>query len=205
MKRSLILMAALLAAACATAPVDMSEERRVVGTEAGVRIDALIRGDAFGPSNAIPFTYDITNERPDPIAVADLIPSSTYDSESRTVTVSLGSEVPGEHFVPRLIAIAPGEKKTFTGTIRLQLMPDAPGDPRLAPTPRALQLRLNFLGDVQPFAELVGIQQKAVNDPKLADRLFPLWLDRNEVVLTGTVTMRWRTPMPDPVSASRKR
>lgn len=205
MKRSLVLLASLFAAACATAPVDLSEERRVVGTEAGVRLDGFIQGDALGPSNAIPFKYDITNERPHPIAIADLIPSTTYDPESRTVTVNLGSEVPGAQFLPRLISIAPGEKKTFSGTIRVQVLPEAPGDPRVAAPPRTLQLRLNFLGDVQPFAELVGIPQRAVNDPQLADRLFPLWLERNEVVLTGTVPMRWRPSTESPLSAARKR
>lgn len=205
MKRFLIPLALLLAAACATAPVDLKEERRVVGTENGVRLDGLIRGDALTLMNSIPFSYDVTNERPLPIAVADIMPASTYDSESRIVTVSIGSEVPGHNLLPRLISIAPGEKKTFSGTIHVRVLPEVSGDPFARPTPRTLQLKLNFLGDVQPFAQLVGIPQRAVSDPRLADSLFPLWLERNEVVLTGTVTMRWKAPVDNDMSASRKR
>jgi hypothetical protein len=106
--------------------------------------------------------------------------------------VTLGSEVPGASMLPRLISIAPGEKKSFSGTIRVQVLPIAPGDPRGRSPRQALQMKLNFLGDVKPFAELVGIEQRAVHDPLLADKLFPVWLERNEVVLTGSVPMRWR-------------
>lgn len=205
MKRSLALLVALLAAACATAPVDLQEDRRVVGTENGVRLDGLVRGDVLSTSNSIPFSWDVTNERSLPIAVADIIPAASYDSESRIVTVSLGSEVPGATMLPRLISIAPGEKKTFSGTIRVQILPESPGDPHVRAERPTLHLKLNFLGDVQPFAELVGIPQKGVHDPQLADRLFPLWLDRNEVVMSNALPMRWRAPVENELSAARKR
>jgi hypothetical protein len=207
MRRSLVLLLPFLVVACASTapPVDMEEERRVVGTEEGVRLDGFIRGDILGATNAIPFTWDITNERPNPIAVADMIPVADYDRESRIVTVNLGSEVPGHQLLPRLITIAPGEKKTFSGTIRVQILPELAGDPRVRAAPRTLQLKLNFLGDIAPFGQLVGITEKAVADRQLADRLFPLWLERNEVVLTGTVPMRWREGVEGEMSAARKR
>lgn len=206
MKRSLVLLVPFLAIACATAPkVDMAEERRVVGTEEGVRLDAFIRGDILAPSTSIPINWEITNDRPNPIAVADMIPGAVYDRDTRTVTVLLGSEVPGESLVPRLIAIKPGEKKSFTGTIRVHIPPEMNADPQVRLAPRTLQIRLNFLGDIAPFAELLEITQKAIANRELADRLFPLWLERNEVVLTGTVPMRWRPGMESDLSASRRR
>lgn len=177
----------------------------MVGTENGVRVDGLIRSDLLSSSTSIPFSYDVTNERPDPIGIAEMIPLSTYDAETRTVTVSLGSEVPGANLLPRLIAIGPGQKKTFAGIIRLRVPADAPGDPRARGTRHALQLKLNFLGDLEPFAQLVEIQQKAVHDPQLADRLFPLWLERNEVVFTSSVPMRWRQPPAEIEGAARAR
>jgi len=205
MRRFLAPFALLLVVACASAPVDYKEDRRVVGTENGVRLDAMILGDQLTTQNSIPFTYDVTNQRANPIAIADLIPATEYDAESRTVTVNLGSEVPGEKLVPRLIAIAPGEKKSFTGTIRVQVLPDSPGNNRAIASPPTVQLKLNFLGDVQPFAQLVGIQQNAVHDPALADKLFPLWLERNEVILSSTVPMRWKPPVDSDVSAASPR
>jgi hypothetical protein len=200
-----LLAVLVLATACATTAVDMSEERRVVGTENGVRLDAQIKSDALSTQNSIPFTYDVTNDRALPIAIADMVPTASYDAEAGLVTVILGSEVPGANLLPRLIPIAPGAKKTFSGVIRLHVLPPSPGDPRGRPLRLEMVLKLNFLSDVQPFAQLVDIQQKAVNDPQLADRLFPLWLERNEILLTGSVPMRWRAPVESDTSAARGR
>lgn len=191
MNRPLALLSLLFMMGCATANVDMTEPRRVVGTENGVRIDGSVRGDILTINTQIPLTWDVTNERQTPIAVADMIPESTYDSDSQTVVVNLGSEVPGENLVPRLIVIAPGEKKSFTGTVRVRVQKKFT-DPTQVPPPHMLQLKLSFLSDVEPFTELVGMTQKAVNDPALADKLFPLWIERNEILLTNTVPMRWR-------------
>ncbi|HEY6843212.1 MAG TPA: hypothetical protein VI391_03530, partial [Thermoanaerobaculia bacterium] len=76
----------------------MSEPRRVVGTDNDVRIDAEVIGDRLGPNVTLPIQYDITNNRRNTILVADLIPESTYDPETHTVTISIGAEIPGEEF-----------------------------------------------------------------------------------------------------------
>lgn len=192
MKRFIALAAVLIAAGCATQQVHMQEPRRVVGTEEAVRIDAEITGDSIGPNVQIPITYAITNQRPQTIAIADLIPDSTYDAETRTVTVSLGTEVPGENFLPRLITIAPGEKKTFSTTARVRIaISVGNSDSPIFHVPNALRIKVNFLGDTKPFAELVDIAEKAVHDPQLADKIFPAWLEANEVVYTNTLPMRW--------------
>jgi hypothetical protein len=110
---------ALLATACATTrPVNLKEARRVVGTENNVRIDAEIDIDRLSPSQTINLKYDISNQRPLPIAVADIFPESSYDSETRTVTIGIGTEVPGEQLLPRLVVIGPGEKKSFVAASR---------------------------------------------------------------------------------------
>jgi len=177
---------------CASTTVDMAEPRRIVGTENAVRVDAQVSADQVAPGAYIPITYEITNERDAPIAVAEIIPETTYDSESRMFTVSIGSEVPGNTMLPRLVVIAPGEKKTFTATARLvYVLPPRTIDPQFAAAPAGFRLKLNFLSDTEPFRQLIGIKEVAVSDAKLADALFPLWLERNEVVYTNAIPMRW--------------
>jgi hypothetical protein len=187
------LLLALTATGCATSrPVDLAESRRVLGTENQVRVDAEVWGDRLSSASTVTFRYDITNQRAGSIAIAELMPVTSYDPETQTVTVDIGSDVPGENFLPRLIVIGPGEKKSFSGVARVNVL--LPAERASAPAvryPNALQLKLNFLNDPQPFAQLVGMAERGVHDPKLAAALFPQWLDRNEVVLTNTLPMRW--------------
>jgi hypothetical protein len=200
----------LLLTACATSTaVDMTEPRRIVGTEELVRVDAQVTGEEIWSGARIPITYEITNQRTTAIAVADLVPETSYDRQSHTFTVSVGSEVPGNTMLPRLVSIAPGEKKTFTVVGRIAaLRPLQPGDPTRTPPPADFRLRVNFLGDTTPFQALIGIKEVGVADAQLADELFPLWLERNEVVYTNAIPMRWSTgprePTPDRAPARRR-
>ena len=194
--KSLISVSALLLllTACATAtapPVDMGEPRRIVGTENAVRIDAQVTGEEAHTGAQLPITYEITNQRPTAIAIADIIPETSYDAETRTFTVSIGSEVPGNQTLPRLVMIEPGAKKTFTTSARMRFIipPRVSADP-LAAAPAELRLRVNFLGDIEPFRQLIGIKENMVADAQLADALFPAWLEKNEVVYTNSIPMR---------------
>jgi len=172
--------------ACSTAAVNMSEPRRVVGTESLVRVDAEI-SDAARAGAPIGITYEITNQRTTPIAVADILPETTFDPETRMVTVSIGAEVPGTTILPRLVQIAPGEKKSFSTSARItRMMPAQSADPRRTPA-TLLRLKVNFLGDTTPFAELIDIPEKGVADAKRADELFPVWIEKNEAVYTNAV------------------
>jgi hypothetical protein len=207
-KRALLALLAINIVACATTkPVDMNEPRRVVGTENAVRIDAEIIGEEVQNGAHVPITYSITNERQVPIAVADLIPTTSFDPETQTITVAIGSEVPGMATVPRLIVVEPGETKTFNTMARLVFaLPRSSDAHRMAPV-TDLRLLVNFLGDTSgDFQKLIGIPERAIADPELAESLFPLWLERNEVVFTNSVPMRWKgsgggdqsgTPAPD--------
>jgi hypothetical protein len=187
----------LLVMGCASAPVDMSEPRRIVGTENAVRVDAQVSADQVAPGAQIPITYEITNQRERAIAIAEHVRETSYDSDSHTFTVSIGSEVPGNNLLPRLVRIEPGEKKTFSTLARVvYVMPRRQGDPQFSVPPASFRLKVNFLGDTEPFRQLIGIKEVGIADPKLADELFPLWLERNEVVYTNTIPMRWGARSP---------
>lgn len=198
---SVVVLLLLTACASSTA-VNMSEPRRVVGTESLVRVDAEIN-EVVRAGAPIAITYEITNQRPTAIAVADILPETTFDPETRMVTVSIGSEVPGTTMLPRLVKIAPGEKKSFSTTARMnRVLPVLSADPRANAT-TLLRLKVNFLGDTAPFAELIDITEKAVADAKRADELFPVWLEKNEVVYTNAVPVEVTSARPEGDASQR--
>lgn len=178
-----------LLTACASTKPDLLEARKVVGTENNVRFDAEIYSDQLGPNVMMPVKYWVTNERPTTILIADLLPDASYDSDTRTVTITIGSEVPGQEFLPRLIPVHSGESKSFSATAHVVVRGFA--SPLVAP-PAALRLRLNFLGGSSvPFEKLIAIPQRAVRDPALAAQIFPKWIEGNETVVTNTLPMHW--------------
>lgn len=188
-----IMLSLLFFAACSSAPpVNMTAPRRVVGTESSVRIDAEI-SEEMHAGGAVAISYVITNQRETAIAVADVVQETAFDRETRTMTVSIGAEVPGETVLPRLVRIGPGEKKSFTTTARMArvIIPASP-DPRVV-NRTLLRLKLNFLGDTAPFAELIGIPVKSIADKQRADALFTPWLERNEVLYTNAIPVRVNT------------
>ena len=194
----------LVCTGCATTAVDMNEPRRLVGTENAVRVDAQVSGDEVRAGTQIPITYEITNQRSTPIAVADIIPETSYDPDTHTVTVTIGSEVPGNELLPRLVEIAPGERRTFQVGARLSpIVLGLRAQPTRIP-PVGFRLKVNFLSEVEPFRQLIGIPERAVADSRLADQLFPLWVERNEAVYTNAVPMRWlQNRRRDPAEVTR--
>lgn len=193
----------LAVAGCATKPVQKDTPSRIVGTENNVRVDAEIIVDSSLTSVIV--KYDVTNGRTSPIAIADMVPDTSFDPESRLVTVSFGSEVPGETLLPRLIGLKAGEKRSFSATAPVAglIRRDAPFGTR----PADLRVRVNFLGDTTPFASLVDIPEKAVQNPELADQLFLQWIELNETVTTNAIPLRsdgMALPPPADTSARRR-
>lgn len=184
----LLLLALPLLASCASAGVDMEEPDRVLGKEDGVRVDAQFVASSWAQGSSISVIYEIENSRTASIAFAPLNPEASYESEDGVFTITVGSEVPGNRLVPRLVEIKPGERVKFTGGARL-LVPVARDIQRS--TPREIRLKLVYLGVVEPFRELVGISEVAVDDPALADRLFPLWIEHAGTVVTNGSPIRW--------------
>ncbi|HVS32625.1 MAG TPA: hypothetical protein VMS98_14365 [Thermoanaerobaculia bacterium] len=194
--RKLTLLGVALVAGCASSStVDLNEARRVVGTENSVRIDAQIFSERLSTNTRIRLTYDISNERSSPIAIADIIPETSYDADTQTVTIAIGSEVPGIQLLPRLLTIGPGEKKSFSTVARVNIVMARTATP-LSRFPNALRLKMHFLNETEQFQQLIAIPERAIHDPKLADELFPKWLEKNETVYTNTLPMRWGADPP---------
>jgi hypothetical protein len=184
----LLTLPLLLLASCATGGVDMEEPTRVLGREDDVRVDAQFIAPSFAHGANVSIVYEIENLRATPIAFANLNPELAYESESGTFTATVGSEVPGNQLVPRLLEIKPGERVTFTAGARL-IVPVSRD--LQATTPREIRLKLVYLNAVEPFRELVGIPEVAIQDPALADRLFPLWIEHTGTVTTNAAPIRW--------------
>jgi hypothetical protein len=188
-----VMFSVVVVSGCASTqqPVDMKDARRVVGTENEVRIDAEVYGDRLTTSTTLPIKYAITNNRTQPILIADIIPDASYDEETQMVTVSIGSEFPGNLLVPRLIPIGPGEKKTFNTAAHVAINASAGAASPWARHPNAVRIRVNFLSDPVPFQQLISIKENAVADKALANALFPKWIEDNETVTTNALPMSW--------------
>ncbi|MGH9458859.1 MAG: hypothetical protein ACRD2J_14595 [Thermoanaerobaculia bacterium] len=207
MKRRILplALAAVALAACSTSRgVDLDEPRRVVGSESGVRLDAQIFSERVGTGSSVRLVWEVSNDRPDAIAIADLVPVVSYERAENTIVVHLGSEVPGNDFVPRLVRIAPGEKKVFeqAAKISLHMPPRTP----FGGYPRFLQIRLSFLGETEPFESLIGISENAIRDAELADQLFTQWVEANDTIRTNAIPIEWiGADRPIEGDASRRR
>jgi len=168
---------------------NLAEERSIIGTENGVRIEAHVRGEVLKEASNVNINYDVINDRSTPVAIADIVPVSSYDPEQRTVTLEIGSEVPGQQYLPRLVVIPAGARKSFSAAAHMGVV--HPNDAAFSRPPNALRVKVNFLGDTKPFEKLIGLQEKAIRDPQLANELFPQWVERNEIVITNTLPMHW--------------
>lgn len=200
-----VLFSVVVVSGCATTTsqktVDLKEARRVVGTENDVRIDAEVYGDRLTTSTTLPIKYDITNNRSEPILIADMIPDSTYDQETQMVTISIGSEVPGDALLPRLIPILPGEKKTFNTSAHVAISAQAGVSPFMR-HPNAVRIRVNFLDDAVPFQQLVSMKEVAIANKELANALFPKWIEDTETVTTNALPMNWAGSRNDVYNAA---
>jgi hypothetical protein len=188
---ALIAAIVLLHAAAATADsIDMNDPRRTVGREDDVRIDAQLIQATVSPGSAIGVAYQIENMSSTPVAIADKVTAATYDPDSRTITVAIGSEVPQDGKMPHLVTIAPGEKKVF----RTGATPMLAGVATRTAAPRFVQVKVSILRDLAPFSKLIAAQaqppQARVSQP-LSDELFDQWFESNDTIFLNAVPVRF--------------
>ena len=101
------------AVAARAAHVDMTDPKRALGRDDDIRIDAALIQDTVSSGSPVGITYQIKNMTEQAIAVADKLCDISYDNESRTITLSVGSEP--SHFTS---AVGPYVGGTLRSIIR---------------------------------------------------------------------------------------
>jgi hypothetical protein len=204
---SVALAATLLAAACAstpqtvsTLPTDASADKslRVLGRDNDVRIEARVLTNVIRQAGTVSIAYDVENFRNEPIVFAALDPTVDYEASSRTLTLGLGSEIPVEAAFPRLVLIAPGERKTFTAGARISV----PVGSTVRSGPRYLQVRFNYLDGAGPFEPLIASGAVAEADE---EGLFRSWIDHIAAVVTNALPIRWGGAARSPMGSASER
>jgi hypothetical protein len=185
-KLSVLLSAIALHASVALAgSIDMDDPRRVVGREDDVRVDAQLVQDTVSPGSPIGVTYQIQNFSPAPVAIADKVASASYDADTHTITLAIGSEVPQER-MPHLTTIAPGEKKVFRAGATAAF--NAVELRAAQASPHYVQVKVSILRDLTPFAALLSANAA---DQPLPDDLFEKWFESNDTIFLNTVPVRF--------------
>jgi len=168
----------------------MNDPRRALGREDNIRIDAELLQQSLSPSSSISVTYQVENLTTGTIGVADKVSDVTFDPDTATVTFAIGAEVPTGTAMPHLVTIAPGEKRVLTAGGILHVAVPSQRTPWSA-VPRFVQIKVNVLRDVTPFAVLLAQQAKSAVAPALPGDLFEKWLDVNDAVFLNSIPVRW--------------
>jgi len=177
----------LAAVANAADGIDMDDPRRLIGRENDIRIDAQLVRDTVTPGTPIGVTYQIQNFTDAPIAIADRVASASYDADTLTIVVSIGSETPQEH-MPRMITVGPGEKKLLRTSATPSLLP-TPTRAAFVSAPRYVQVKVTILRDVAPFRALIANQTHGAQ--RFPDELFDAWFECNDTILLNSVPIQF--------------
>jgi hypothetical protein len=168
----------------------MDDPRRAVGREADVRVDAQLLDDTVSPGSTIGVTYKVANLSKQPIAVAEKQCEVSFDGDSRTITVGLGSEIPSNGAMPNVVVVAPGETKTFTAGATLRIAAAAVRTP-FTIIPRLVQIKVSVLRDVSAFVDIIHRQSATTKDIQLSDAQFERWLESSETIFLNPIPVRY--------------
>jgi hypothetical protein len=178
------------AAAAHAASIDMDDPRRALGREGDVRVDAQLVRDTVSPGTPIGITYQIQNFSKESIAVATRLADASYDADSRTVTIAIGSEVPPDGAMPQMTVIAPGEKKVFRSAATPAFTAAALRG-ALAALPRYVQVKVAVMRDMKPFLPLIQAQAGNSRGQRLTDEQFEKWFECNDTILLNTLPVQY--------------
>ena len=180
----------LSAAVANAASIDMNDPRRALGREDDVRIDAQLLSDTVSPGTPVGVTWQIQNMTAQPVAVATKVVDASYDADSRTITLAIGSEVPDDGNMPQMVVIAPGEKKVFRAAATPVITPAAARGAR-GSAPRYVQVKVSILRKLEPFLSLIRKQTPTTKPEPLSDELFDQWFESTDTIFLNTVPVQW--------------
>ena len=180
----------LVAATAFAAHVDMKDPRRALGRDDDIRVDAELTQDAVASNSPISVTYQIENRSNAPVAIADKVSSASYDPDTRTIVLSIGSEIPTTNTIPHLTLVNPGEKRVLTaGAIVHVAVARGP----FSAAPQFVKIEVNVLRDVAPFAEAIALQARNnVPSLPLGNDLFDQWVQSNDSIYLNSIPVRWK-------------
>jgi len=179
----------LTAAEARAAGVDFKDPRRALGRQDDIRVDAQLAQDTLSSSSPLSVTYQIQNLSNAPIAVADRVCGASFDSDTETITISIGAEIPQGTAMPHLVVIAAGQTRAFRAGAMVPVAGVTARSP-WARVPRTVQITVNVLRDLKPFATLIDQQAHAVSVP-LPNDLLDQWADSVSSVELNTLPVRW--------------
>jgi hypothetical protein len=185
-------IAVLSAAAAGAASIDMTDPRRALGREGDVRVDAQLVRETVAHGSPIGVTYQIQNLSDSTIAIAAKVSDASYDEDTRTITVAIGSEVPPDGNMPQMIVIKPGETKVLQASATPALKA-ASIHSKFSASPRFVQVKVAILRDLSPFAELIA-KQDGRTKQRLSDELFEKWFECNDTIFLNSVPVFYTPP-----------
>lgn len=192
-------VALVLSASAQAAKVDFNDPRRALGREDNIRVDAELSQEDVSSNSPLTVVYQIENLTKDPIAFADKSSDVSYEADSQTIVFSVGAEVPTGATMPHLVVIKPGEKQTFTAAGAVHVAVPNMRTPWTA-VPRYVQIKVNVLKDLGPFADLIS-RQTATTTPILPNDLFDKWVNAVDAVFLNTIPVHWGAGAPDAMTA----
>jgi hypothetical protein len=185
----------LVAGAAFAAHVDLKDPRTALGREDNVRVDAHLGQDSVSSNAPLIVTYQVENLTQSPIALADKVSATSYDDDSRTITLTLGAEIPTGSAMPHLSVIAPGAKRVFSAGAMVHIVLPSMRTPWTA-VPQFVQIKVNVLRDVQPFAVLIEQQRRSGTAPALPNGMFDRWVESTGAVYLNAIPVRWTGSRP---------
>jgi len=186
------------------AHVDMNDPKRALGREDDVRIDAQLATDNISSNSPISVTYQIENLTSHSVGIADRVSDISYDTESQTLTLSIGSEVPANGTMPHLTIVNPGEKRVLTSAAVPHVNVPSMRTP-FTVVPRYVQVKVNILRDIAPFEKLIAQQVEAAVSTRaqtLSDAQFEQWIESSDAIFLNSIPVRWNAGRPSAVEAS---
>ncbi|HYR30240.1 MAG TPA: hypothetical protein VEU30_17380 [Thermoanaerobaculia bacterium] len=182
------IVAIAISTAADAATIDMNDPLRAKAREDDVRIDAQLLSDTVSPGSPIGVNWQIQNFTSGPVAVDTKHVSASYDADSHTITLAIGSEVPADGNMPAMLVVAPGETKVFRAAANAAIPPStARGG--LNNAPLFVQVKVSILRDIQAFLPL--IESHSARPQRLSDELFEQWFESTDTIFLNTLPVMW--------------